>query len=201
MIDEMNILIAGVGGQGALTLAGVMADAAIKSDINVISGEVHGMAQRGGAVFVHVRMGGKVRGPIIPLGQANVIIGLEMVEPLRYLDFLSDNGSIVVSKTPIVPPLVWAGLAVYPDEQTVFDQYKKITDSVYLIDSLGLANRTGNPLTANIVLLGAMAACVDLPFEKQVMLDSLASIMPERIRDINIHAFELGWQEARGEKL
>lgn len=176
MIDEMNILIAGVGGQGALTLATIMADAAIKSDINVLAGEVHGMAQRGGSVFVHLRMGRKVQSPIIPLGRSDVIVGLELVEPLRYLDFLSEDGSIIASKTRIIPPLVWAGIETYPDEEEVIEQYKNFSRNVSLIDSLQIANQVGNPLTSNIVLLGSLFACVDLPYGRKVLLDSLASM-------------------------
>ena len=201
MIDELNTLIAGVGGQGAVTLAGIMADAAMKSDINVITGEVHGMSQRGGSVFVHLRMGKKVHGPIIPLGRAHVIVALELVESLRYLDFLAQNGSIIVSKTPIIPPLVWAGMATYPEQEAVIGEYKKFSKNVYLIDSQKLANQTGNPLTGNIVLLGSLAACLDLPFDKTVTLDSLSSIMPSKILDVNVKAFELGWQEAKQSKV
>lgn len=201
MIDEMNIMIVGVGGQGALTLAGILADASMKSDINVLTGEIHGMAQRGGSVFVHLRMGEKVHGPIIPLGRADVIVALELVEPLRYLDFLSTKGAILVSKTSIIPPIVWAGMGSYPDEEAVIEQYKRHSENVYLIDSLGLAIETGNPLTANIVLLGALAAGLELPFEKQVVLDSIASVMPPKILDMNVKAFELGWEGAQKSKV
>jgi len=196
MSDEMNVLIAGVGGQGALTLAGVLADAAMKSGINIIAGEVHGMAQRGGSVFVHVRMGPKVRGPIIPIGNADVIVSLELVEALRYLGFLAKESSIVVSTTKTTPPLVWAGMAKYPSKDDIVNEYKKKSDSVYLIDSLDIANRTGNSLTANIVLLGALVAVAKLPFEKDVILESLASVLPPKIVEVNKSAFELGWQEA-----
>jgi len=201
MSDEMNVLIAGVGGQGALTLAGVLADAAMNSGINIIAGEVHGMAQRGGSVFVHVRMGSKVRGPIIPIGNADVIVSLELVEALRYLGFLAKESSIVVSTTKTTPPLVWAGMAKYPGKDDIINEYKKNSDSVYLIDSLGIANRTGNSLTANIVLLGALVAVARLPFEKDVVLESLASVLPPKMVDVNKSAFELGWQEAAKGKI
>jgi len=201
MIEEMNILIAGVGGQGALTLTGILADAAMKMDIKVVAGEVHGMAQRGGSVFVHLRMGKKVYGPIIPLGRADVIVSLEMVEALRYLDFLSDDGTIIVSKTKMVPPIVWSGMETYPEEDAVIEQYKKFSKDIYLIDSLKIAKQTGNPLTANIVLLGSMSGCFKLPFEKDVLLESLTSRISSKIRDVNIKAFEIGWQEAKHCKL
>jgi len=201
MIDEMNVMITGVGGQGALTLAGIMADASMKSGINALTGEVHGMAQRGGSVFAHLRMGKKVHGPIIPLGRADVIVSLELVEALRYLDFLSVKGVIIVSKTPIIPPIVWTGMGSYPDEEGVVAQYKRHSEDVYLIDSLGLAIQAGNPLTANIVLLGALAARVELPFKKQIIFDSIASVMPPKILDVNVKAFELGWEGAQKSKV
>lgn len=201
MIEEMNILITGVGGQGALTLAVIMADAAMRSDINVLVGEIHGMAQRGGSVFVHLRMGRKIHAPIIPLGRADVIVGLELVEPLRYLDFLAEDASIIVSKTHIIPPGVWAGTTTYPDESTVIEQYKQFSEDIYLVDSLKLANQAGNPLTANIVLLGVLAASVELPFKKQIILDSIVSVMPPKILDVNVKAFELGWEEALRSKV
>ncbi len=201
MLEEMNVLIAGVGGQGALTLAGVLADAAMKSGINIIAGEVHGMAQRGGSVFVHVRMGSKVRGPIIPIGNADVMVSLERVEALRYLHFLAKEASIVVSMTQTIPPLVWAGLATYPSTDDIMREYKKNSGDVYLIDSRAIANRTGNSLTANIVLLGALAAVARLPFEKDVILESLASVLPSKIVEVNQKAFELGWLGAAEGKI
>lgn len=201
MIDEINVLIAGVGGQGALTLARIMADACLKSGVHVVTGEVHGMAQRGGSVFAHLRMGKKVRGPIIPLGRADAIISLELVEALRYLDFLSAKGAVIVSKTQIVPPSVWAGLGSYPDEEGVVAQYKRRSQHVYLMDSHGLAVQAGNLSTANIVLLGALAAGVELPAKKEAVLDSIASLMPPKLRDVNIMAFESGWQKAEESKV
>lgn len=196
-MDELNIMIVGVGGQGALTLANIMANVANQMDINTVIGEVHGMSQRGGSVFVHLRMGIKVCSPIIPLGRSDVIVGLEFSEPLRYLDFLSKDGSIIVSRTRIIPPLVWAGAAKYPDESAIIEQYKLFSRNLYLIDSLQIANSAGNGLASNIVILGFLASKVNLPFKKDDILHSLESLVPAPILEVNKKAFELGWQEGK----
>lgn len=194
-MDELNIMIVGVGGQGALTLANIMANVANQMDINTVIGEVHGMSQRGGSVFVHLRMGIKVCSPIIPLGRSDVIVGLEFAEPLRYLDFLSKDGSIIVSRTRIIPPLVWAGVAQYPDESAIIQQYNLFCHNLYLIDSFHIANLAGNALASNTVILGFLASKVNLPFKKDDILHSLNALIPAQILDANIKAFELGWQE------
>ena len=194
-LAEMNIMIVGVGGQGALLLSNIMADAAKKLDINAVIGEVHGMAQRGGSVFVHLRLGTRTCGPVIPLGRADVIIGLELTEPLRYLDYMSKDGSIIVSTTRIVPPLVWAGGTQYPNESDIVQQYNQFCRNLYVIDSFNIAKSAGSAFASNIVLLGVLAAKVNLPFKKEDILHSLRSLVPANALNANIKAFELGWQE------
>ncbi len=110
---RLNIIIVGVGGQGALTTSGIIARAAMKAGLNVLTAETHGMAQRGGSVDVHVRIG-DVKAPLIPEGGADVMIALEPAEALRYARFLNRKSLVILNTRKIIPPSVTAGSATYP---------------------------------------------------------------------------------------
>lgn len=193
-MDEFNVLVAGVGGQGILLLSSVLGTAAVKKGLNVRVSELHGMAQRGGSVVCHVRIGEKVYAPTIMEGKANVILGLELLETLRSLKFASRETLILANNEKIVPPGALNRPNSYPTLETILKHMSDFTSHVFLIDAIDLAKKAGNVLTRNTVMLGALAATGRLP----LCLENLEATLKEVIRptyiQTNLKALKLGYE-------
>ena len=198
MKDQFNIVVAGVGGQGALLASRVLAMAAIKEGKQTITGEIHGLAQRGGAIAAHVRIGKGAHGCIIPLCGADVVLGMEFMEALRYAEFMSPDCTTVMSTSKTVPPIVWTlDNLEYPEEEEVLKRVASFTKDLYLVDSDDLAVKAGNALAANSAVLGALAGATKLPFSKDSVLEALKETVPKKALDANIKAFNMGAEEFR----
>jgi|Deesub1362A_J573_1020465.scaffolds.fasta_scaffold00036_63 indolepyruvate ferredoxin oxidoreductase beta subunit len=196
VVEEFNIFVSGVGGQGALTAAGIIARAAKNAGHNVLAAETHGMAQRGGSVSVHLRIGSKVYAPLIPLGRAHVLFSLEPVEAVRYIEYASKDGVAIVNTKPLVPPSVNLGSLSYPSIEQIAEIIKKFVDKVIMIDAYELAVEAGNPLTNNVVMLGAMSHAVNLPITIEELKKSIEATVPEKAIEVNMKAFQLGYDYA-----
>ena len=196
MKRKYSILISGVGGQGVLTTSRILAEAGIRSDLNVVSVETHGMAQRGGTVSVHLRMG-DVNSPLVPKRKGDVILSLEPIEALRYIEYVRKDGYVVSSSRKIRPTSVNQEGVIYPPLGKLKEILSYFVDNVYFLNSEILARRAGGSLAENIVLLGALAGIVDLPFEKEILKDVISDFFPERYKKINTNAFELGYESAK----
>lgn len=194
MIKQYNIAMIGVGGTGILTAATILAETAIKQGENVRVGEIHGLAQRGGVVNCDVRIGDKVFGPIIMDGKADVLLSFELVETLRALKKVSPEGVITLNKYVMVPPGVSAKGDVYPNYQKVFSIAKHFTKSIFIIDALKLAMKAGDPITMNIVMLGALVGVNGFPLKRDLMKETIAGLLRKFV-DTNLKAFEFGYQE------
>lgn len=194
MIKQYNIAMIGVGGTGILTAATILAETAIKQGENVRVGEIHGLAQRGGVVNCDVRIGDKVFGPIIMDGKADVLLSFELVETLRALKKVPPEGVIILNKYAMVPPGVSAKGGVYPNYQKVFSIAKHFTKSIFIIDALKLARKAGNPITMNIVMLGALVGINGFPLKRDLMKETIAELFRKFV-DTNLKAFEFGYQE------
>lgn len=188
-----NILFTGVGGTGVLTAARIMAAAALEEGQNVRMGEIHGMAQRGGAVTCSVRIGKSVLGPIIPLGMADMLLGVEPVETLRHANIVNSKGTIIVGEYRIIPTAVLLGRSHYPSNQEILKDLKQFA-SVITIDVARLAKEAGNILTANTVLLGAASNLGKIPIKSESIIASMKSILPSRYHRMNLLAFQKGQQ-------
>ena len=189
---KLNLIIVGVGGQGALTTAAILARAALKSNINVITAETHGMAQRGGSVEVHVRFG-DVLSPLIPLCSADVMIALEPSEALRYSNYLNENTVVILNSRPIIPPSVTAGRATYPELETIEKELKKITDKIYVVDASKIAESLGAVQATNVVVIGMLAKLVSLPVSYQTIEEALREVLPEKLHELNLKALNAGY--------
>lgn len=189
-----NILIAGVGGQGIILASDVLARTAADAGLDVKKSDVHGMAQRGGAVTSHVRFGDKVYSPLIPEGEADIIMSSEALESLRWLKFLKPGGRIAVSTQRIPPPTVARGEQVYPED--VLDRLRERDAEVIAMDCLAIAQEVGNPRTATVVLLGGMSNLLD--FEQDAWIERLKSEVPPKVVEVNLKAFLAGREKARG---
>jgi indolepyruvate ferredoxin oxidoreductase beta subunit len=183
-----NILLVGVGGQGILVASEIIAEALMLAGFDVKKSEVHGMAQRGGSVVSHVRFGEKVYSPIIPEGEADILVGFELLEAYRYLPLLKADGKIVVNNLKINPPIVSIGQEDYPEGLP--EKIKNIFPGGTLIDGLALAKMAGNVKTVNTVLLGALSRLSGI--EEKFWLSAIERMVPGKTLEVNGKAFELG---------
>ncbi len=183
----INVLLVGVGGQGIISAAQVLADAALSSRYDVKTSEVHGMAQRGGSVQSMVRWGEEVFSPLIPEGQADFILAFEMLEGLRHVRYLSPDGVIILNRVRIDPLPVLAGAAEYPAgiDGLLAD---KVPGTI-VIDAAEVGAQAGNRRAAGAAMLGALATKLEFP--PDVWEHALRHNVPKKALDANLKAFDL----------
>ena len=184
-----NILIVGVGGQGTILASRILSGVVQKIGLDVKVSEIHGMAQRGGSVVTQVRYGREVASPIIPLGQADIILAFEKLEALRWLPYRKEDGGIIVNDQRIDPMPVVTGAAAYPEGAISYIQSKFA--KAIVIDALDMAIQAGNSKATNVVLLGLLAKHLDIA--KEVWLEVLKETVPAKHLETNIKAFEAGY--------
>ena len=191
--DVINIAIAGVGGQGVLTLAEILAKAVLQDSHNVRVGEIHGMAQRGGHVVCTVRIGENARGPIIDSGTAHLVIGFEPVEILREIHLVNKDGMVIMNSNVQYPVAVSMGKSEYPSQDTIMDNIRKFTDTIYEFDAMHLAQEAGSSRSMNIVMFGAIIGSGVTPIKKETAIKTVREAFPSRFEEANINAFEAGF--------
>jgi indolepyruvate ferredoxin oxidoreductase beta subunit len=182
-----NVLIAGVGGQGVILSSEILALAALADGRDVKQGEFHGVAQRGGAVFSHIRFGDQVHSPVAPRGQVDYLLALERLEALRYAHFVRPGGTIILNDHK-VEPVRMADTRPYPDEGIDFLTEKGF--NVAVVPATAKAIEIGNYRAANVVLLGALSAQLDIP--QEVWEKTLEERIPAKLLDLNRRAFAAG---------
>jgi indolepyruvate ferredoxin oxidoreductase beta subunit len=189
----LNILIVGVGGQGTLLAGKVIGAAALESGYDVKISEVHGMAQRGGSVVTHVRIGieSEVLSPLVEMGCADIMIAFEELEALRWISFLKPGGKLVANLQQIDPMSVVTGNMKYPDNIT--EQLLEICADAVLTNALMTAENCGNSKAVNMVLLGA--AAVYTPIAKINWLNAVAHSVPVKFGEVNTKAFSAGYDQ------
>lgn len=197
MIKELNILIVGVGGQGVILMSELLGEVAVKEGLNVRGSEVLGMAVRGGSVSSIVRIGSDVYGPLIPMGKGDIIIGMEPAEALRNIVFLSNTGMVILNTKKVVPFTASLGERDYPSLDTIIEKIKLIASKVVALNANQLAEEAGSPLTANIVMLGALFASDRLPMKADTMKEALKAHFPAKLAPVNLKAFDLGYEKCR----
>ena len=193
-MEEFNIVIAGVGGQGILLAAEIMGTAAVNEGLNVRVSEVHGMAQRGGAVVSNVRIGDKAAAPTVLDGRADVILGFEPLETLRNMKFASEKTLVLMSDEMIFPSGVADGSTKYPSIEEVVRQVEGFTKNVVVVEAARIAVETGNILTRNVVMIGALAAAGNVPVKIANVKSALRELVPAKYLEANVKAFELGYK-------
>ena len=189
----VNVLMAGVGGQGIILASEVLAKAAAAAGKDVKKSDVHGMAQRGGSVTSHVRFGDKVYSPLIPDGEADILMASEALEGLRMLPFVKSGGRVAINTQRILPPTVARGEQPYPDG--IVETVRARDPKAIALDCLVIAQEVGNARTATVVLLGALSTIIDFP--EQMWLDLLAAEVPKKALDVNLKAFKVGREKAK----
>ncbi len=193
-----NMIDCGVGGQGVVLMANIVGEACARSGLNVVSGELHGLSQRGGSVIAHQRIGNDVMSPLVPFGEADVILSLEPMEALRYISFLKEGGMVITNTKMDHPPLETQQVAKgekksYVTYEEVLERIRSTGAKVVEIDAMVLARKAGNPQTVNVVMVGALAASPNFPVGKEHMLEAVKDNVPKKALDVNIKAFEMGF--------
>ena len=189
---KTDIILCGVGGQGILSIATIIGEAAMKENMYIKQAEVHGMSQRGGDVQSNLRISSEpIASDLIPLGQADVIISMEPMEALRYLPYLSKEGWIITSSTPFV------NIPNYPDIEVIKGELQKLP-RVIMIGIEGKAKDAGVPRSANVILLGAAQKALGSEYEK--LEDAFRRVFGRKgdaVVDANIKALAIGFQQAK----
>ncbi|HOO53395.1 MAG TPA: indolepyruvate oxidoreductase subunit beta [Methanothrix sp.] len=187
--SECDIVVVGVGGQGVILISEIIGRAAMLAGLSVKGVETHGMAQRGGSVINHIRVGCDFSAMISP-GGADVLLSMEPAEALRYAHYLSPEGVTLVNTKPVMPVTVTTGTASYPSIEEIVASLREACSQVYAMDATDLAAKAGSPQATNVVMLGALAR--HLPIEEETLLQALSETVPARFLEINRKAFELG---------
>jgi indolepyruvate ferredoxin oxidoreductase beta subunit len=184
---KFDIILAGVGGQGVLSLATVIAAAADRAGLRVRQSEVHGMAQRGGSVLAHLRIAsGDIHSDLIPRGRADLILAMEPLEALRYVDFLAPDGAVTSGVEP------FRNIDDYPDPARILDSLRTLPRH-RLVQTAELARQAGHPRSANLVLVGAASAF--MPLDESTLVASIGDIFGRKGAEVvalNEKAFRLG---------
>ncbi|NHI83249.1 MAG: indolepyruvate ferredoxin oxidoreductase subunit beta [Candidatus Thorarchaeota archaeon] len=192
--NAVNIVISGVGGQGVLTLAEILAKSALSQSYNVRVGEIHGMAQRGGHVVCTVRIGKNAYGPVVDAGTAQLLIGFEPIETLREIQTIAKDGHVLMNSHILYPVAVSMGQVEYPKHEEIVTNIKKFTNNLVEIDAMKLAIQAGSSRSLNMVMFGGLIGTGIIPISEESALKEIRNAFPKKFEIVNTTAFQLGLQ-------
>lgn len=184
-----NILLCGVGGQGTVLASKLIASAAMAKNIPVMSAETIGMAQRGGSVFSHLRLGDNLYSPMIQSGTADMILGFEPGETVRMLPFLREGGHVVVNIRAIQPVTATLQGASYHSEEMI-EYLKAQVPNLTLVDGDAACRAIGSAKVLNMVLLGAAIRTGEIGLTEEDIKDAIRRTLPERFHELNFRALD-----------
>ena len=187
-----NVILCGVGGQGTILASRLIASAAMKKNLPIKTAETIGMAQRGGSVFSHLRIGEDASTPLIAKGTADLIIGFEPGETVRQLPFLKKGGAVVVSSRPVMPVSAMIGKSTY-DASAMIDYLKQNVEHLTLVDADLAAQELHSSKTLNVVLLGAALRSGELGLDNEEMTQAIKERIPEKLWELNLQS--LNWSK------
>ncbi|MDR1404379.1 MAG: indolepyruvate oxidoreductase subunit beta [Candidatus Methanoplasma sp.] len=193
---KYTVQIVGVGGQGVLLASMVLGTAAMRSGYKVAMSEVHGMAQRGGSVISTLRFGDDIISPLESAGGADLIIGFEPVETCRNIQLGNKDTFVLMNLDPVYPSMVAAGFEEYPDIQELVESVRSLTENLMTLDATKTAISAGKAVAANAVMIGAAAAVKAFPLKKELLKEVMLEVVPEKSKDLNSKAFEMGYDIA-----
>ncbi len=186
-----NCILIGVGGQGTILASKLISQAAIDKGLQVLTTETIGMAQRGGSVTSHVRMGEAVYSPLIPLGEADLVIGFEPAEAIRALPYLNKGGTMIVSNRAIMPVTSALTNTSYEGEEMI-SHLRKYVSNLIVIDTDKICETCNSSKVVNISLLGAAGASNVLEISLEDFENTIKKVLPERYVEMNLKALQLG---------
>jgi indolepyruvate ferredoxin oxidoreductase beta subunit len=189
---KLDLVFSGIGGQGVVVLSDIFCEAALLDGFDVAKAEVHGMAQRGGSIVAYARIGDKVESPLIERGKADIILGFEILETARALPMLKGDGTVVVNMKYIPPTCTLQEIAKPKTAEDLVALIHGKAGRVHEVDGIAIADKLGNPLVVNTVLLGALSALPENPIKKEAFEKAIVSRLKEKYHEINLKAFQLG---------
>ncbi|MFH0929362.1 MAG: indolepyruvate oxidoreductase subunit beta [Candidatus Aenigmatarchaeota archaeon] len=194
-MKEYNVIVTGVGGLGAMTLGTVIAQAALKQGYDVRTSELHGLAQRGGSMLLHLRIGKKLYTPLVLEGEANLVIALEPLEALRttYFGSKKQKTTFLIDNF-ILPPMTVSVLGEeYPTMKSIVKKIKPFAGKVITLDASDIVEKeTGSIIASNIFVFGYTIGKKLLPIKKKFALEALAEVVPPKYLEMNKKVFEMG---------
>jgi len=189
---KLDVVFCGVGGQGVVALSDIFCEAALIDGFDVAKAEIHGMAQRGGSIVAHARLGEKVEAPLIERGKADVILGFEVLETARALPLMKKDGTVVVNKK-YIPPSTSVSCSKKPlNERQLLTIINARAGKVHEVDGIGIALKLGNQLVVNTVLLGTLSALPENPVTRDSFEKAIAGRFKEKYVNVNLQAFQQG---------
>jgi indolepyruvate ferredoxin oxidoreductase beta subunit len=188
---KLDVVFCGVGGQGVVVLSDIFCEAALLEGFDVAKAEIHGMAQRGGSIVAHAKLGDKVEAPLIERGKADVVLGFEVLETARNLPMLKPDGAVVVN-TKYLPPNAATGSGKPLTQEKLLGMIRERANSVHEIDAVPMAEKLGNLLVVNTILLGALSALPETPVKRESFEKAIAGRLKEKYVKLNLEAFRQG---------
>ncbi len=195
-METRRLVFIGVGGQGNLLASRLLGEASLSVGIPAVVSEIHGMAQRGGIVESAVLMG-EVTSPIVSAGEADVLIGFEPVETLRALGKCNHDTVVITNTHPLPPFTVAVGQGTYPPVEQILDLIKGKAKKTIALDGNGLARDAGNPLSLNMVMLGALIGSGTVPIGAEDMKKAISVFTKKTFLESNLKAFDMGLEKAK----
>ena len=194
-METKRCVFVGVGGQGNLLASRLLGEAALATGIPAVVSEIHGMAQRGGVVESAVLLG-DVTSPIVSEAEADVLIGFEPLETMRALGKCNVDSLVITNTQPLPPFTVSVGQGVYPPVDEVLDRIRTKVNNVIALNGNELAEEAGNPLSLNMVMLGALIGSGSVPISPEAMKETISTSTKKAFLESNLKAFDLGWEVA-----
>jgi indolepyruvate ferredoxin oxidoreductase beta subunit len=195
-MKKFDLLITGVGGQGVILASDITAEAALAAGYDIKKTDTLGMAQRGGSVVSHVRIGHQVWSPLIKEGEVDILVAFEKLEAARWSHYLRSEAIAIVNNHTLPPLSVNLGNERYPSDDEITNILRQRSDRIYFVDGTSLTRKLGNVRMLNMFMLGC--ASLFLPLKVNIWKDSISQRLPSSIRQINITAFDQGRKEIRG---
>jgi len=194
---DLAIVFAGVGGQGVVVLSDIFCEAALLDGYDVAKAEIHGMAQRGGSIVAHAKIGRKVESPLIEKGKADIVVGFEMLETARALPMLKKNGTVVVNAKYIPPNTTFDPASKPLTQERLANMIREKALAVHEIEGVRIAAKLGNPLVVNTILLGALSALPDNPVKSDSYEKAITARLKAKYVELNLIAFQMGRESVK----
>jgi indolepyruvate ferredoxin oxidoreductase, beta subunit len=172
----------------------ILGNAAVREGLKVRGSEVLGMAQRGGSVFSNIRLGSEVESPMTAEGKCDMLIALEPSEALRNIQYLNSKSTVIFNIRKVIPATVSMGKSNYPEIEQIKEHLQKVAGRVMAIDALEVAEKAGNRQSVNIVMLGTLFGCSQMPISLENVKECIRERVPAKAAEVNMKAFDLGKQ-------
>ena len=195
--DKQDILMVGVGGQGTVLASDILGDVALAIGLDVKKTDTLGMAQRGGSVTSHLRIGKKVWSPLISPKEADILLAFEKLEAARWVNYIKPDGIVIINNLAIPPLSISLGTQKYPDDQDIIKSFQQRTTRIHMLDGTKEAGVIGDVRTLNVLMLGFLSVLVPISIGHEVWQQGISRHLPEKLLGMNMRAFERGREIAK----